>query len=87
MGADVLAVWYHGVLTPLVCKRLRPADADSDKQRGRLRAEGDAPKRMSAPEFLAEPRDASLYKSLALKVSFNVRPRRRLQGRRGGRQP
>jgi serine/threonine protein kinase len=49
MSADVLAVWHHGLLTPLVCKRLRPADAESERQRGRLRAECDALRRLCHP--------------------------------------
>ena len=49
MSADVLAVWHHGLLTPLVCKRLRPADAESEKHRGLLRAECDALKRLCHP--------------------------------------
>lgn len=49
MSADVFAVWHHGLLTPLVCKRLRPADADSEKHRGLLRAECDALKRLCHP--------------------------------------
>ncbi len=49
MSADVLAVWHHGLLTPLVCKRLRPADAESQKHRGLLRAECDALKRLCHP--------------------------------------
>lgn len=49
MSADVFAVWHHGLLTPLVCKRLRPADAESEKQRGLLRDECDALKRLCHP--------------------------------------
>ncbi|HEX7317253.1 MAG TPA: serine/threonine-protein kinase [Pyrinomonadaceae bacterium] len=49
MSADVFAVWHHGLLTPLVCKRLRTADAGSDKHRGLLRAECAALKRLSHP--------------------------------------
>ena len=49
MSADVFAVWHRGLLTPLVCKRLRPADADSVKTRGLLRAECAALKRLCHP--------------------------------------
>lgn len=49
MSADVFAVWHHGLLAPLVCKRLRPADAESEKHRGLLRAECDALRRLSHP--------------------------------------
>jgi serine/threonine protein kinase len=40
MSADVFAVWHHGLLTPLVCKRLRPSDQKVVAHRRRLRAEG-----------------------------------------------
>lgn len=40
MSADVFAVWHHRLLTPLVCKRLRPADRDQAGPRRRLRREG-----------------------------------------------
>ena len=40
MSADVFAVWHHGLLTPLVCKRLRPADQKAGAHRRRLRFEG-----------------------------------------------
>ena len=49
MSADVFAVWHHGLLTPLVCKRLRPADAGGGKHRALLRAECDALKRLCHP--------------------------------------
>lgn len=49
MSADVFAVWHHGLLTPLVCKRLRAADAGSEKHRGLLRAECAALKRLCHP--------------------------------------
>lgn len=49
MSADVFAVWHHGLLTPLVCKRLRAADAGSEKQRALLRAECGALKRLCHP--------------------------------------
>lgn len=42
MNADVFAVWHHGLRTPLVCKRLRPADERDVKWRKLLYAEGDA---------------------------------------------
>jgi serine/threonine protein kinase len=40
MSADVFAVWHHGLLAPLVCKRLRAADQKNAAHRRRLRAEG-----------------------------------------------
>jgi eukaryotic-like serine/threonine-protein kinase len=40
MSADVFAVWHHGLLTPLVCKRLRPADEKQAVHRRRLKTEG-----------------------------------------------
>jgi serine/threonine protein kinase len=40
MSADVFAVWHHGLLAPLICKRLRPADQKHAGHRRRLRAEG-----------------------------------------------
>jgi serine/threonine protein kinase len=40
MSADIFAVWHHGLLTPLVCKRLRPADQKNAAHRRRLRIEG-----------------------------------------------
>lgn len=40
MSADVFAVWHHGLLTPMVCKRLRPADQKNAAHRRRLRVEG-----------------------------------------------
>ena len=42
MSADVFAVWHHGLLTPLVCKRLRPSDEKHAAHRRRLKAEGQA---------------------------------------------
>ena len=42
MSADVFAVWHHALLTPLVCKRVRPADLDNAAHRRRLRLEGQA---------------------------------------------
>ena len=42
MSADVFAAWHHGLLTPVVCKRLRPADRKNVAHRRRLRAEGQA---------------------------------------------
>jgi serine/threonine protein kinase len=42
MSADVFAVWHHRLLTPLVCKRLRPADQGNGAHRRRLRLEGHA---------------------------------------------
>ncbi|MBV8858867.1 MAG: serine/threonine protein kinase [Acidobacteria bacterium] len=49
MSADVFAVWHHGLLAPLVCKRLRPADAGDEKSRRLLRAECDALRRLCHP--------------------------------------
>lgn len=49
MSADVFAVWHHRLLTPLVCKRLRAADAEDEKNRRLLRAECDALKRLCHP--------------------------------------
>jgi serine/threonine protein kinase len=40
MSADVFAVWHHRLLTPVVCKRLRPADQRNAAHRRRLRVEG-----------------------------------------------
>lgn len=40
MSGDVFAVWHHGLLTPLVCKRLRPSDQKHAAHRRRLRIEG-----------------------------------------------
>jgi eukaryotic-like serine/threonine-protein kinase len=40
MSGDVFAVWHHGLLTPLVCKRLRPSDQKHAAHRRRLKAEG-----------------------------------------------
>jgi serine/threonine protein kinase len=40
MSADVFAVWHHGLLTPLVCKRVRPSDQKHATHRRRLRTEG-----------------------------------------------
>jgi len=42
MNSDVFAVWHHVLRTPLVCKRLRAADAGRAKWRRLLRAEGRA---------------------------------------------
>ena len=49
MSADVFAVWHHALLTPLVCKRLRPADRDHGAHRRRLRREGHALALLSHP--------------------------------------
>lgn len=49
MSADVFAVWHHGLLTPLVCKRLRPSDAGDGKRRALLRAEAAALGRLCHP--------------------------------------
>ncbi len=42
MNADVFAVWHHTLRTPLICKRLRPADEHYAKWRRLLRAEANA---------------------------------------------
>ncbi len=49
MNADIFAVWHHDLRTPLVCKRLRPADEHHAKWRRLLRAEGTALARLSHP--------------------------------------
>jgi eukaryotic-like serine/threonine-protein kinase len=49
MSADVFAVWHHALLTPLVCKRLRPADQGHAASRRRLRLEGAALSLLSHP--------------------------------------
>jgi serine/threonine-protein kinase len=49
MSADVFTVWHHALLTPLVCKRVRPADADHAAHRRRLRLEGHALSLMAHP--------------------------------------
>ena len=49
MNADVFAVWHHTLRTPLVCKRLRPQDADDRKWRRLLRAEGVALAHLNHP--------------------------------------
>lgn len=52
MCADVFAVWHHELLTPLVCKRLRPADAGDERRRLLLRAEGAALARLCHPNIV-----------------------------------
>ncbi len=49
MNADVFAVWHHELRTPLVCKRLRPADENYAKWRRLLRTESAALARMNHP--------------------------------------
>lgn len=49
MNADVFAVWHHALRTPLVCKRLRPADETYAKWRRLLHAEGAALVRFNHP--------------------------------------
>lgn len=49
MNADVLAVWHHALMTPLVCKRLREGYAGDAKSRRLLREEGRALSLMSHP--------------------------------------
>jgi serine/threonine-protein kinase len=49
MSADVFAVWHHTLLTPLVCKRLRPDDQQHAAHRRRLRLEGQALSLMAHP--------------------------------------
>jgi serine/threonine protein kinase len=68
MSADVFAVWHHGLLTPLVCKRLRPADQGHAAHRRRLRLEGQALAVMSHPGVvrLIEQRHAAALPYLLL---------------------
>lgn len=40
MSADVFAGWHHGLLTAVICKRLRAADQKNAAHRRRLRTEG-----------------------------------------------
>ena len=49
MSADVFAVWHHGLLTPLVCKRLRPEDQKNAVHRRRLKTEGHVLSLLSHP--------------------------------------
>lgn len=49
MNADVLAVWHHALMAPLVCKRLSGRDAGDAKSRRLLRSEGRALSLMSHP--------------------------------------
>ncbi len=49
MNADVFAVWHHELRTPLVCKRLRPADEHYAKWRRLLRTESAALAQMNHP--------------------------------------
>lgn len=49
MNTDVLAVWHHGLKTPLVCKRLRAADVADQKWRRLLRLEGSVLRRLTHP--------------------------------------
>ena len=49
MNADVFAVWHHALRTPLICKRLRPADENNAKWRRLLHAEGAALARLYHP--------------------------------------
>jgi eukaryotic-like serine/threonine-protein kinase len=49
MCADIFAVWHHRLRTPLICKRLRPSDAEDKKWRKHLRDEASALKRLSHP--------------------------------------
>lgn len=63
MSADVFAVWHRGLLTPLVCKRLRPSDAADGKRRRLLRAEGAALARLKHPgivRFIGQEQRAEL---------------------------
>ena len=68
MSADVFAVWHYRLLTPLVCKRLRPADPDHAAHRRRLRAEGQALARLSHPGIvrLVDQRHATALPYLLL---------------------
>ncbi len=49
MNADVFAVWHHELRTPLVCKRLRPADEHYAKWRRLLRTEAAALAKLNHP--------------------------------------
>jgi len=49
MNADVFAVWHHELRTPLVCKRLRPADEHYVKWRRLLRKESATLAQMNHP--------------------------------------
>ena len=49
MSADVFTVWHHGLHTPLICKRLRPADQKNTAHRRRLRLEGQVLSLLSHP--------------------------------------
>lgn len=63
MNADVFAVWHHGLSTPLVCKRLRPADIYNRKWRRLLLAEGATLARLNHPgivRLMAQERRAPL---------------------------
>jgi len=49
MSADVFAVWHHKLLTPLVCKRIRPEDGGNLARCAQLRTEGRALARLRHP--------------------------------------
>lgn len=49
MSADVFAVWHHKLRTPLICKRLRPEDANHLKRRRSLREEARVLGKISHP--------------------------------------
>jgi serine/threonine-protein kinase len=63
MNADLFAVWHHKLHTPLVCKRLRPADEHDAKWRKLLLAEGAALASLNHPgivRLIAQQRQARL---------------------------
>jgi serine/threonine protein kinase len=49
MNTDVFAVWHHRLQTPLICKRLRPADEYNEKWRTLLQQEAAALARLHHP--------------------------------------
>lgn len=63
MNADLFAVWHHKLHTPLVCKRLRPADEGDAKWRALLCAEGAALAALNHPgivRLIAQQTEARL---------------------------
>jgi serine/threonine-protein kinase len=81
MSADVFAVWHHALLTPLVCKRLRPADRADAGHRRRLRAEGHALAQLAHPGVvrLVEQRHAIALPYLLLEHAGGPTLRDRLR--------
>jgi serine/threonine protein kinase len=68
MSADIFVVWHHRLLTPLVCKRLRPADQKNAAHRRRLRVEGQVLSLLAHPGIvrLVEQRQAAALPYLLL---------------------